>query len=168
MGEGVKVEENGKYYDARIVDIKDNKYKIHFKGYNARCDIWLLEDSSRFFNVGDSEDEFADAPDGKESSTEASQHPPENNRVTVEQGRRSSHLGATHSVSQVCQLCKGDLGNSVVSCGDCSQSFHARKVCLGVEDDVIEILLREVSGAIKYVCCTCRNGRAKSDQQDQI
>ena len=56
-----------------------------------------------------------------------------------------------------CDLCQRMLGESVVICHVCTRRFHAVKACLGVEDETIEVLLRENVGAIKYVCCICRN-----------
>ena len=56
-----------------------------------------------------------------------------------------------------CDLCQRMLGESVVICHVCTRRFHAVKSCLGVEDETIEVLMRENNGAIKYVCCTCRN-----------
>ena len=160
VGDQVKVEDKGKHYDARIVETKGKEVKIHWKGYSARRDLWLSEDSERF--QGDSDDEFADAAEDGETETLPPQHHPGNNRVTPDQGM--SHSGVLRSVSNVCHLCQGELGNEVVSCGDCSLKFHAEKICLGVEEDVIRVLLRESGGAIKYVCCICRNGKGETEQ----
>ena len=56
-----------------------------------------------------------------------------------------------------CSLCCSSLGDArVVSCGDCCRVFHAERICLGVDQSVIDVLLNDNLGAVKYVCCKCR------------
>ena len=43
-------------------------------------------------------------------------------------------------------------------CGECHRPFHPDRLCLGVEQDVIDVLLRDSQGAVRYVCCGCRSG----------
>ena len=43
-------------------------------------------------------------------------------------------------------------------CDRCDSCFHAETVCLGVNQASIDVLLGDLSGALRYVCCSCRGG----------
>ena len=45
-----------------------------------------------------------------------------------------------------------------IVCGECGSGFHPERLCLGVDQDVIDVLLRDNQGAVRYICCGCRSG----------
>ena len=65
--------------------------------------------------------------------------------------------GASRTDASKCALCFSLIGGrSTVGCGDCNKVFHADRLCLGVDQPVIDVLLGGDSCAVKYVCCSCR------------
>ena len=53
---------------------------------------------------------------------------------------------------QKCALCCVVMSGRSVSCGGCGSSFHAEPLCLGVNENVVQVLL-EGGDAISYKCC---------------
>jgi hypothetical protein len=47
IGERVKLQDNGKWYTARIVDAKDGQFKAHYIGYSEDDDIWVKPSDMR-------------------------------------------------------------------------------------------------------------------------
>ena len=43
MGERVKVESEGEWYTARIVQVKGGEFKVHYIGYGEDEDTWVKE-----------------------------------------------------------------------------------------------------------------------------
>ena len=77
--------------------------------------------------------------------------------VIVSGTEASCSPGAFHAVAAKCALCSSLIdGRKTVSCGDCGKNFHAEKLCLGVDQSVIDVLLGGDRCAVKYVCCSCR------------
>ena len=52
-------------------------------------------------------------------------------------GKVSEPIGSCAPV-ELCSFCSHTLAGRFVQCGRCSQNFHAEKLCLGVEEGVIE------------------------------
>ncbi|OAO16876.1 histone acetylase complex subunit [Blastocystis sp. ATCC 50177/Nand II] len=44
VGEQVIIEDTGLFYVAKIIEIKDNEYKIHYNGWSSRFDKWVKKE----------------------------------------------------------------------------------------------------------------------------
>lgn len=73
--------------------------------------------------------------------------------------------GADGATNVKCGFCRQVLGTGIVSCLRCAKAFHAERVCTGLEESVIKIILNERDGAVGYVCCTCR---AEGNVKDKL
>ena len=103
---------------------------------------------------------------------DASSGSPVSTRDAGPETERSGNLGLTGGSGEVrsaaavvasgCSLCGQVLLSQSVSCGDCGSMFHPDTLCLGVDHGVIDVLLADTQGAVKYVCCGCRVGRGGS------
>ena len=56
-----------------------------------------------------------------------------------------------------CGLCQLPTGGSVIRCSSCNSCFHPDTLCLGVNREVLSVLLGNQDGAIVYRCCSCRS-----------
>ena len=105
---------------------------------------------------GDLEGGVGPAAAGGGTSDAASQSPVELQTNNL----KSSVLGGLGTVAaiQPCNFCQRTIGGGVVRCDRCDSPFHAETVCLGVNQASIDVLLGDLSGALRYVCCSCRGG----------
>ena len=69
--------------------------------------------------------------------------------------------GTAAATGNACGFCLSSLSKVYIICSGCGKGFHPETPCVGVEEDVVSVLLKNKIGAINYCCCECRMVPAK-------
>jgi hypothetical protein len=154
--------------------------RIQYSGWSRRRDEWLALDSSRILLYAASEGEeseasvqtleaFVDAAvasASRRNSLVPSLDPLDAEGVVLDGdgeyklsvGARlpAVELGGRRRTGRTCGVPCGFrnrvIGDECVMCLSCGERFHADKMCTGIDESVIQVLLRDVKGAVGYVC----------------
>jgi hypothetical protein len=77
-------------------------------------------------------------------------------------------LGSRHGTDRTggvpCGFCNRVIGDERLMCLSCGERFHADKMCTGIDESVIVVLLSDVKGAVGYVCWLCRGEKCEKEQ----
>ena len=165
----VKDPKDSKFYKAKIVDTDSDLQlvKVHFVGWNSRHDEVIPLSSARVteWRSGEllSSDAAGactgDAPLNADTvaggSTESGVQDSAG-FLSVGAGAGKFQQGSGADLGKCCGFCDLPLSSLYVVCSGCQKFFHPDTLCMGVEDNVIAVLLDDKVGAINFCCCECR------------
>lgn len=165
---------DGNSYRCRVEDVKGGKVRVHYVGWKKTYDEWIECSSSRILKMNeadvDAESEKCVRVKMQEASarTSASKETLSSSDLTIcgsGEGQRGG-VESDGSVERDCSFCSLNISGDRLLCYKCGSSFHAEKICVGVDDSVIKCILDDKKGAVAYLCCLCRNRRRDSDNAE--
>ena len=193
-GKKIRVLENGKYWECKIIDTVKDMIKIHYVKFNQSFDEWIEVNSDRIERNGvaasQSADESTEAglSNGKRRRDDEEMEEPEGATAAKRPSIQSAdpliptgNLGTTTVSTQNevevprpspesplpnCNFCCMSIQERSILCRGCNSPFHLDEICLGVKAEVLHVLADNRDGALSYNCCLCRLGEGSASADD--
>ena len=149
-----------RFYECKVVQLREDEVKIHYKGWSNNHDEWVALDSSR---IAREDDPTRDAsPFSPGGALNVSGQSSELERLGAGGGVEDecgSSMGDQfeQELSGACAFCNCNLTSKAVDCRDCGKSFHPLPECVGLPEGTIRGLLADGGRAVSYHCMRCRS-----------
>ena len=165
----VKDVKYNRFYEAKIVKVDEDQQelKVHYIGWNQRYDEVIPISSVRIrgaqreaASVAVDGDGFTcEEPLNVNSASCGSGMDGVQDEVETSPGwlgGGGERCSSEAAMGNVCGFCLRSLSRVSIICSGCGKGFHPDTLCVGVEKEVVSVLLKDKVGAINYCCCECR------------
>ena len=155
---------DGRQYKCKVVETCEEDVKVHYVGWKQSHDEWIASSSSRIVSLEravpagkqDSEIAFAAGLDGKLDEPVLTAGAP------GDVAGRGGDAEASSDAASKCTCCSLPVHGESLVCCKCGALYHAERVCVGVEEEVIRLIVEDKKGAVTYCCCLCRSGGGRN------